>query len=445
MNKIFLLSLLPIIGVGQIKPTVSVETYMSAHASVRQFSGSVLIVKRGKVIYEKAFGEADKEWHIKNTNETKYRIGSNTKQFTAACILKLHEQGKIKLDDKLSKYLPSYPKGDSVTVHMLLTHTSGITDYTNLDAFWNTYAYVPIQPDSFISVFKNKPYDFSPGTQCSYSNSGYYLLGVIIEKASGESYSDYLNKNILIPAGLKDTGFDQLDAILEFRARGYFSIKDKYYNAPYITMEGPWSAGALYSTVRDLYNWSRALFTNKILAAESVKKMTTPYARNSENEPFGYGLIIDSLKSHRRIWHNGGIPGFSSYIAHYPADDVNIILLSNNSSNTSDIGTGLAYVLYNYPIEIPYVHKEVEILPNELEKFVGKYDAPTPFEIIIKDNRLYRHRSTGKDIELKAESNHRLFYADDSDRQLEFIVDSNKSVTKVFLIVSGIKTEIKKI
>ncbi|MCU0337617.1 MAG: beta-lactamase family protein, partial [Sediminibacterium sp.] len=377
MIKLLLLSFLPIIAFAQSNSTASIETYMSAYASVRQFSGSALVVKQGKVIYEKAFGEADKEWQIKNTNQTKYRIGSNTKQFTAACILKLHEQGKIKLDDKLSKYLPSYPKGDSVTVHMLLTHTSGITDYTNLDAFWNTYAYVPIQPDSFISVFKNKPYDFSPGTQCSYSNSGYYLLGIIIEKASGESYSDYLYKNILNPAGLKDTGFDQLDAILEFRSRGYYSVKDKYYNAPYITMEGPWSAGALYSTGRDLYNWSKALYTNKILTAESVKKMTTPYARNADNEPFGYGLIIDSLKSHKRIWHNGGIPGFTSYIAFYPADDTHVIVLSNNSSNTTNIGTGLAYLLYNYPIEIPYVHKEIKILPNELEKFVGKYDAPT--------------------------------------------------------------------
>lgn len=444
MIKLFFLLFIPIATYGQINPAVSIENYMKAQAGIKQFTGAILVVKQGKVLYEKAFGEADKEWHAQNTSKTKYRIGSNTKQFTAACILKLAEQGKVQLDDKLSKYLTGYPKGDSVTLHMLLTHTSGITDYTNLDEFWNSYAYLPIKPDSFISVFKNKPYDFLPGTQCRYSNSGYYLLGVIIENVSGENYSDFLNSKILIPAGLKETGFDRLDSILEYRARGYYRVKGKYYNAPYITMEAPWSAGALYSTTKDLYRWSVSLYNNKVLTPESLKKMITPYARNADNESFGYGLIIDSFKNHRRIWHNGGIPGFGSYIAYFPDEDIHIIALSNNSSNTSDIGTGLAYLLYNYPIELPYVHKEVKISPTEYVKFVGRYDAPTPFEIIIKNNKLYRHRPTGKDIELKPESNSKFFYADESDRQLEFIVDTNKNVTKVFLIVSGIKTEIRK-
>jgi len=438
--KILIIFLLFPLGIlGQEKQVLTLDNYMQAQTNFNEFSGAVLVIKKGSIIYEKAFGKADREWNIKNTTDTKFRIGSNTKQFTAACIMKLEEQGRLSINDKVSKYIPDYPKGDSVTIHMLLNHTSGITDYTNLDEFWNSIAYLPLKPDSFITLFKNKPYDFSPGSKWNYSNSNYYLLGIIIEKISGNTYSDYLNKNIIIPAALKNTNVDRLDSVLLYRAKGYAKLKTFYYNAPYISMESPWSSGAIYSTVEDLYKWSNALFNNKVVTAFSLKKMTTPY-----KETYGYGLFIDSLNNHLRIWHDGGIPGFSSHLAYYPADDVNIIALSNNSFNTNNIGNGLAHLLFNIPIEIPYFHKEIPLADSLLTKYAGKYNAASAFEIIKKNGKLYRHRSKGRDIELKPESKTKFFYADDSDRQLEFKLTKDNIISNVFIIISGIKTEIKK-
>ncbi|MGB2702780.1 MAG: serine hydrolase domain-containing protein, partial [Chitinophagaceae bacterium] len=179
MKKIFLLFVLfPVFAGAQKNYPQLVDNYMQAELKVKEYNGAVLIVKKGKPIYQKAFGLADREWNVLNTVKTKFRIGSITKQFTAACILQLAERGKLNLDDKLNKYFKDYPKGDSVTIHMLLNHTSGIKNYTDIGAFWPK-AILPLSLDSMIAIFKNEPYDFSPGKQWNYINSGYFLLGVI--------------------------------------------------------------------------------------------------------------------------------------------------------------------------------------------------------------------------------------------------------------------------
>ena len=429
---------------AQTTITSSIDKYMQAQVKVKEFSGAVLVVKKGTIVYDKAFGLADREWNNLNTTQTKFRIGSNTKQFTAACILQLEAQGKLKLTDKLTAYIPSFPKGDSVTLHMLLSHTSGIASYTGIPEFWDSYAYIPMSPDSFIAVFKNKPFDFTPGTNCKYSNSGYHLLGMIIEKISGESYSDYLTKNILVPTGLQYTRLDRLDTVLPNRAKGYYKEKNIYYNAMPLAMEAAYSAGAMYSTTGDLYKWAKALHHNGVLSAASVKKMTTHYATTAAgDEKFGYGLLIDSIGTHPQIWHDGSIPGFTSWLAYYPNDDVYVVAVSNTSFSSINIGTGLAHVLFNILIELPYVHKAITLPESTLTKFVGSYDAVPPFEIILRNGKLYRHRPTGRDIELKPESSNKLFYDDDSDRQLLFEF-AGDTVSKVFIIAAGIKTEIKK-
>ncbi|MCY7309213.1 MAG: beta-lactamase family protein, partial [Chitinophagaceae bacterium] len=174
---ILFLLLLPVLAVAQKNYPKLLDNYMQAELKVKEYNGTVLVVQKGKTIYQKAFGQADKEWNIPNTSDTKFRIGSITKQFTAACILQLAENGKLGLEDKLSKYIKNYPKGDSVTIHMLLNHTSGIKNYTDLQAFWPK-AILPLQLDSMIALFKNDHYDFSQGTQWNYSNTRYFLLGV---------------------------------------------------------------------------------------------------------------------------------------------------------------------------------------------------------------------------------------------------------------------------
>jgi CubicO group peptidase (beta-lactamase class C family) len=444
MNKLLFLFLLPITVLAQENKNPTINQYMQAQHNVKQFSGAVLVVQKGKLLYEKAFGEADREWNVPNTTSTKFKIGSNTKQFTAACVLKLAEDGKLGLDDKLSKYFPDYPKGDSVTIHHLLSHTSGIANYTDLDEFWDKPAFLRLEHDTLIAFFKNKPFDFSPGAKCSYSNSGYYLLGRIIEKASGEDYADYLEKNIITAAKLLNTKIDNPNTILPFRARGYYQRKNTFYNAGYIAIENIWSAGALYSTIGDLYLWTKALHENKIINSASVKKMTTPHGITTGKEKFGYGLIIDSIANHPRIWHDGSIPGFTSCISFYPQDDVYIIALSNNSFSTGDIVKGLSHLVFGLPIELPYIHKEIKLAENLLDKFVGKYEGATLFEIIKREGKLYRKTSSGAETALKPESENKLFFDDDSDRQLVFIFNADNTVSKVFIVASGISTEIKK-
>ena len=170
---------------AQPSKNTELDAYMNAEASVKQYSGTVVVMQKGKKIYEKNTLYANREWKVPNSPEAKYRIGSITKQFTSALILRLEEEGKLSVADKLSKYYPGYPKGDSVTIHMLLNHTSGIKNYTEIPSFWSAMGY-KFSVDSMIRVFKDQPYDFSPGTGWNYSNSGYYLLGMIIEKASGK-------------------------------------------------------------------------------------------------------------------------------------------------------------------------------------------------------------------------------------------------------------------
>jgi CubicO group peptidase (beta-lactamase class C family) len=439
MKRILFLLLLPAISVAQKNYPQLLDQYMQAQTTVRGFSGAVLVMKQNKVLLEKGYGLADREWNVANTAETKYRIGSVTKQFTAACILQLIEVGKLSLTDKLSKFYPDFPKGDSVTIHMLLNHTSGIASYTDIKDFMNV-ATLSLSKDSMISFFKNKPYNFSPGTKWSYNNSGYFLLGCIIEKISGLTYSEYLQKNIFDKLEMKNSGVDKLDSVLTMRARGYSRVGKKTINADYISMAWPFSAGVLYSTVGDLYKWDRALYGNKILSKESLQKMFTPGKSN-----YGYGVIIDSLEGHPRIWHNGGIPGFSTNFTRFMNDDICTVVFSNNESNTDFVAIALADILFDVPVEIPYVHKEAKINPSLLDRYVGKYSAGLTIEVIKKDGKLYRHRDGTPDIELKPESETKFFYGDETDRQLEFEVDAAGKVTKIWFYNSGQKGEMKKI
>ncbi len=431
--------LLPTIVLAQKNYPALLNDYAQAAFKIKDFNGAMLVMQKGKVMYKKAFGLADREWNIANTVETKFRIGSVTKQFTAACILQLAEQGKLSLDDKLTKYVPDYPKGDSITIHMLLNHTSGITNYTNLAEFWPK-AVLPLSTDSMIALFKNRPLDFSPGTKWNYSNSGFFLLGVIVEKASGKTFSAYLNENIIAKIGLTNTSMDRLDSVLAFRAKGYDKNQQGVWShAMYISMEGPYSAGAIVSTVDDLYRWTKALHNNKILSAASTQKMMTPYLNK-----YGYGIGIDSLKTHKRVSHNGGIPGFVTNLSYYPADDVCVVVVSNNGSNSDGVSSALASILFDLPVQKPYMPKEIKIDSSQLDKYIGKYIAESPVELIKKNGKLYRRREGANDIELKPESAIRFFYADDSDRFIEFDVDKTGKMIKGWLIANGDKTEMKK-
>ncbi len=412
---------------------------MQAQLSVNEFNGNILVAKKGKIIFRGSYGKADREWNVDNTSSSIFRIASITKQFTAASILLLAEEKKLDLNDRLSKYILDYPKGDSITIHMLLNHTSGIKSYTDLPEFPD-FSRASLTPDSLISFFKNKPLDFTPGTSYHYNNSGYALLGFIIEKVSKETYPDFLKNHIFKKAGMENSAFDVADTILPFRVRGYSRRPNGFINAPFIPIEIPYSAGGIRSTTEDLYKWTQKLMSNQIISAASLKKMTTRYKEN-----YGYGVEMDSLQHGLQISHGGSIPGFSTYMTNFPAEDICIVVLSNNESNSYGITEGLTAIVFDTPVEMPYEHKETPVDIKLLEKYVGTYKGPITFQVIKKENKLYRHVEGRPDIELKPESNTKLFYGDGSDRQLEFEVNKDNEVVKFFLIVSGAKIELKKL
>jgi CubicO group peptidase (beta-lactamase class C family) len=415
-----------------------IDEYLEGHEKIYEFSGAVLVAKKGEVIYKDAFGLANREWNVPNTVDTKFRIGSLTKQFTSAAILQLAEAGKLKLDDPLGKYILSFPKGDSVTIHMLLNHTSGIKSYTNMPKF-GTVLTASLSKDSIINFFKNEPYEFSPGTKYNYNNSGYFLLGYIIEKVSGQSYSNYISQHLNAKATLTNTSLDVVDVILPKRASGYMKDFKGWKNAQYISMEFPYSAGAIVSTVEDLHHWNMALHKGKILSNEMYKKMTTPYLEN-----YGYGLRIDSVDNHRRIGHSGGIPGFLSHNDYYPEQDIEVIVLSNNSSASTQIASGIGAIMFDKKVMAPVKHTETTIESSELSKYAGKYKSGiVSMEIILKNDKLYR-RTGYVDILLKPESKTKFFYGDGTDRQIIFDLDDKNAVTGASLINYGVVTELKK-
>jgi CubicO group peptidase (beta-lactamase class C family) len=309
-----------------------IDELLKTYHDYGQFNGSVLVADGGKVVYKKGFGMANFEWEIPNQPDTKFRIGSVTKQFTAALILQLVEEGKIKLDGKVTDYLPDYRKdtGEKVTVHHLLNHTSGIPSYTGLPGFIANESRNSYGVKDFVKKFASGDLEYEPGSKFSYNNSGYFLLGAIIEQITGKPYARVLQERIFDPLGMKDTGYDLHSPLIKKRAWGYQKTVDGFVNAAYLDMSVPYAAGSMYSTVEDLYKWDQALYENKIISAESKKLMFTPGLSN-----YGYGFFIREQtvgKTEQKVkitGHGGGINGFNSYFTRLPEQKHTIVLLDN--------------------------------------------------------------------------------------------------------------------
>jgi CubicO group peptidase (beta-lactamase class C family) len=335
-----------------------IDEVMTAANKYRLFNGSVLVAENGKVIYKKGLGLAQMEWNIPNTTDTKFRLGSITKQFTSALILQLVDQGKVKLDAKVSEYLPAYRKdiGDKVTVHQLLNHTSGIPSYTSLPGFFNDVSRNPYTVDEFVKKYASNNLEFEPGSKFSYNNSGYFLLGAIIEKVTGQTYEQALKERILDPLGMKNTGYDHHANILEKRASGYQKVPTGYVNAPYLDMSIPYAAGSLYSTVEDLYLWDQALYTDKVVSAASKELMYKPTLGD-----YAYGWVITKAKlgtgseTVPKIAHGGGINGFNTVIVRFSEQKHLIVMLDNTSQggNLDRLERALTNILFNQPYETP--------------------------------------------------------------------------------------------
>jgi CubicO group peptidase (beta-lactamase class C family) len=323
-----------------------------------QFNGTALVAENGRVIYKKGFGMANMEWSIPNTTDTRFRLGSITKQFTAVLALQLVEQGKLKLDAKVSDYLPDYRQdtGRKVTIHHLLTHTSGIPSYTSQPGFFENVSRNPYKVDEFVRKYASGELEFEPGAKFSYNNSGYFLLGAIIERVTGKPYEQVLKENILDPAGMKNTGYDHHDTIIQKRAAGYVKTPNGYVNAPYLDMSIPYAAGSMYSTVEDLYLWDQALYTDKIISAQSKELMFKPFL---DNYAYGWTVTNASFKQDGQpvqvITHDGGINGFNTTIMRFVGQKNLIVMLDNTSQgeNLERLSAAISRILYNQPYEQP--------------------------------------------------------------------------------------------
>ena len=391
-----------------------------AVAQHRTAGVSVAVVKNGRTVLAKGYGFADLENDVPATAETVYRIGSITKQFTAAGIMRLIEQGKLSLDDTLQKFLPNFPtQGNRVTVRHLLNHTSGIKSYTSLGPKWQRLMRIDLVPDSLVALFANEPFDFKPGDAWRYDNSGYFLLGMIIEKLRGKPYGQYLADEFFTPLGLKSTVYCDQAPLIKHRAQGYTPRPGgRFINAEPLSMTQPYAAGSLCSTVTDLAAWTLALSSGKVVSPASYKLMTTPGTLN-DGKPltYGFGLGTGVLGGHRQVSHNGGINGFISELHLYPDDSVVTVVLTNTGGPAAP---QLERLVARRALGIQDL-PAVPIDASALERLVGEYAiGSTRLRLFVESGRLRAQPTGGPAFGLKHVGGGRFVRDDNDDVQFEF-------------------------
>lgn len=405
--------------------TARMEQVIQSHVSAGTFMGTVLVARDGRVVLDKAYGMANLELDVPNTTDTKFRLGSITKQFTAAAILLLEERGKLKIDDPVKTYLTDSPMSwDRIRVFNLLTHTSGIPNFTAL-ATYTEIKGTSRSAAAAVASFSGRDLDFGPGEKYSYSNSGYVVLGAIIEKVSGQSYEQFIQDNFFTPLGMRDSGYDSNTAIIKRRASGYVKTATGYVNSGYIHMSIPHAAGALYSTTHDLLAWEQALFAGKVVSKASLDRMTTPF-----KDDYGFGLISSVSKGRRTIQHGGGIDGFNTHLSYSPDSKTVIVVLSNVNGTVPGVLSGqLGDVMHGEAVTLTSERKEIAVPAAMLQKYVGVYQlAPAVTITMTLDGDRLRTQLTGQPrIDVFAQSE-TLFFLKVVDAQLEFAADAS-SVT----------------
>ncbi len=356
---------------------------------------SILVSKDGNVVYKKGFGYANIEKKELIKPDTKFRIGSVTKQFTAVAILKLQEEGKISVTDKLSKFLPDFPRADEVTIHHLLTHTSGIHSYTSNPEFI-TKVTSPITEEALIAFFKNDTYDFSPGEKWLYNNSAFFILGHIIGKVSGKPYGQYLNETFFVPLHMTNTGVHTSTLNLQNEAKGYTKENGQYTLATNWDMSWAGGAGAVYSTVEDLTTWNEAIFNGKVLQEKSLKAAFTPVVLNNGKKPdnasYGYGWALDEYRGQDVIEHGGGLHGFISQLARYPEEKLTIAMLTNITPTEVNINSNtLAEFLLWATMEKQKSRYVNAAVSENVQPYAGRYDFGNGAVMIItsENNNLF--------------------------------------------------------
>lgn len=354
---------------------------------------SLLIAKNGQTIYRNASGKANLELDINASPDNVFELGSITKQFTAVAILMLEEQGKLTVNDEITKYIPEYPtQGNTITIHHLLNHTSGIKSYTNMASFEKD-ARIDRTPSEIIEVFKNETMEFKSGEEYNYNNSGYILLGHIIELVSGQSYESFIQENIFDPLDMKHSTYGSKTKLIPNRAWGY-SEKNGFENAEYLSMSLPYAAGSLMSTVDDMLKWQNALSANKLITKESYAKATSgSKLNNGEEISYGYGWMKDNLRGSTMIHHGGGIFGYTTFGLYLPVEDIYVIGLSNcDCGNVNLTTTKAAAIAMGKPFKS--IKDVIELSENKLSKWVGAYsfEGGVIRHITVEEGQVYSQR-----------------------------------------------------
>lgn len=421
---------------GKSAPTPNLarmEQVVQSFVKDKQFMGAVLVARGNDVLLDKGYGFANLEWQIPDSPKTKFRLGSITKQFTAASILLLEERGKLKVDDPVKKYMPDAPAAwDKITIFNLLTHTSGIPNFTSFPDYRKLEPFAATR-EELVTRFRDKPLDFQPGEKWSYSNSGYVLLGYLIEKISGESYAQFVQDNIFKPLGMADSGYDSNSAIIEDRASGYAPGQNGIANAGYIDMTIPLSAGGLYSTTEDLLRWEQGLFGGKLLSPASLKKMTTPFKND-----YAFGLGVRSVNGHEEIAHGGGIEGFNTALAYYPDEKLTVVVLANVNGPAQEIATDLHTIAEGGSVVLTSERKVVKIDPKTFDGYVGSYQLALGVTLkVSREGDRFMTKLTGqRPVEIFPEGDHD-FFVKIVNAQITFVTNSQGRATELILHQGG--------
>lgn len=413
---------------AQVTTKNEIDELLTAYQNLNIFNGTALVYNNDKPILIKGYGYKNFETKTLDDGNTIFQIASVTKPFTSTLILKLVQLKKISLQDKISKFYPDFPDGNKITIENLLTHTSGIYDYTHDDT-----AVINGSEQKMMNIFKAHKLDFEPGTDWSYSNSGYSILGYIIQKVTGITYEQAIRKYIFQPTGMNNSGFDFERLKSKNKSVGYSNYSDTLKSvASFSDSSVVFSAGAIYSTVKDLYKFHKALQSYKIIDKYLLDKAYTPFKHN-----YGYGWIIDTINRNKMVYHSGGISGFSSIFIRIPKENICIVLLNNKEGiELENIGRKILRILYHQPYTIPK-NKVAITLPNSvLNKYVGTYELTNPnlqIEIKIDNGKLIAHAINGPTFELFAETEKLFAVVQQSQIEIEFVTDENGNATQLIL------------
>jgi len=411
--------------------TAKLNEYLNAHLAQGTFSGTVMVTEKGVPVYSQGFGMANYEKQLPNGPDVKYRIGSVTKSFTAVLVMQLQEQGKLNVQDKVSKYLPTFPNGDKITLHHLLSNTSGLPDFVN---HWQGVNTKPASTNDILALVKDMPLEFEPGTKWKYSSTGFVVLAQVIEKVTGKPYEKVLAKQILNPLKMKYSGLE-FSKLVPGLALGYNHDGIDRKLARPIDMSWCHAAGAMYSTTADLAKFDAALKGNKLLTDESKKQLFTPVMKD-----YGYGFVIDKAGDKQRISHSGAINGFKANFIRLPEQDIAITILSNYESQqvNGPISSDITAIVLGEKYEVPVARKMVELTPEQLSAYVGQYQVGPNmiFKVTLTENLLYVAAAGQDSFAIFPEAEDK-FFIKVAPAQVTFEKDAEGKITKMLMVHKG--------